>query len=77
MTIRPFTDKEWEDLPHVILTADTDWDLTVIDCKLKDGEEWYDTIQNLPEEDLNFPFDDLGDYKDCHLCFEISKIDKI
>ena len=23
MTIRPFMDKKWEDLPHVILTADT------------------------------------------------------
>ena len=30
MTIYPYTDTEWDNLPHVILTADTDWDPTVI-----------------------------------------------
>ena len=63
MTIHPFTVQEWEDLLHVILTADTDWDPTIIDCKLEDGEEWYDAMQDLLEQDLDFPFDDVGDYK--------------
>lgn len=66
MTIRPYTDKEWEDLPHVILTADTDWDPTIIDCELEDEEEWFDAMQNIPQEDLDFPFDDIGDYKHIH-----------
>ena len=26
MTICPYTDKEWENLPHVILTSELDWD---------------------------------------------------
>ena len=31
MTMRPFTDQEWEDLPHVMLTGDTEWDPSVLD----------------------------------------------
>ena len=46
MTIHPYTDTEWDNKPHVILTADTDWDSTIIDYELEDGEEWFDTIQN-------------------------------
>lgn len=37
MSICLFTDKEWDNIPYVILTADVDWDPTVIDCELKDG----------------------------------------
>ena len=51
MSICPYTNQEWEDLPHVILTADIDWDPTIIDCELEDGETWYDTMQDLPEFD--------------------------
>ena len=39
MTISQHTDTEWDNLPHVILTADTDWDPTVIDHELEDREE--------------------------------------
>ena len=38
MTICPYTAKEWDNLPHVILTADTDWDPSVIDHELEDGD---------------------------------------
>ena len=48
MSIRPYTNKEWDILPHVILTADVDWDPTIIDCEIEDGEEWFDTMQDLP-----------------------------
>ena len=44
MTIHPFTDTEWDNLLHVILTADTDWGPMVIDHELKDGEEWFDAM---------------------------------
>ena len=27
---RPYTDKEWETLPHVILTSDKEWDPTFL-----------------------------------------------
>ena len=66
MSIRPYTDSEWENLPHVILTADTDWDPTVIDWELEDGEEWLNAMQDLPEIDPDPLFDDVGDYKLVH-----------
>src|SRR5688572_18038031 len=62
MSIRPFTDKEWDNLPHVILTADVDWDPTVIDCELEDGEEWFDAMEDLPELDPDPLFDEFGNY---------------
>jgi hypothetical protein len=31
LPIRPYTDHEWETLPHVFLTAETEWDPTVLD----------------------------------------------
>src|SRR5688572_9177320 len=48
MTIRPYTDAEWEQLPHVILTADTDWDPSILDCEQEDNEEWFNAMEELP-----------------------------
>jgi hypothetical protein len=31
--LRPYTDSEWEKLPHVILASNKDWDPTVLDCE--------------------------------------------
>ena len=31
LPMRPYTDHEWETLPHVVLTSDVDWDPTVLD----------------------------------------------
>ena len=61
MTIRPYTDTEWDSLPHVILTADTDWDPSVIDHEMEDGEEWFDAMQDLPDIEPDPNFDDFGD----------------
>ena len=63
MSIRPFTNKEWDDLPHVIMTEDVDWDPTIIDCEIEDGEEWFDTMQDLPVPDPDPLFDEFGDYR--------------
>ena len=63
MSIWTFTIKEWNDLPQVILTADVDWDPTIIDCELEDGEEWFDTMQDLPEFDPDPLCDEIGDYR--------------
>ena len=60
MSICPYTNQEWDDLPHVILTADIDWDPTILDCELEDGEKWYDTMQDLPEFDPHPLFDEEG-----------------
>jgi hypothetical protein len=61
VTIQPYTNSEWDELPHVILTADVDWDPTIIDCELEDGEEWFDAMQEIPEFDPDPLFDEVGD----------------
>ena len=66
MTICPYTDTEWDNLPHVILTADTDWDPSVLDHELEDGEEWFDAMQDFPDIEPDPFFDEVGDYKHLH-----------
>jgi hypothetical protein len=31
LSIRPYTDHEWDNLPHVILTSELEWDPSVLD----------------------------------------------
>lgn len=55
VTIHPFTDAgEWDTLPHVILTSDSEWDPTVLDhtsnILILDDDAttwWFDAISNL------------------------------
>ena len=42
--IRPFTDNEWDALPHVIVTSDADWDPTVFDHAIHDLNAWRNTV---------------------------------
>ena len=44
MTIYPYIDTEWDNMPHVILTADTDWDPAVIDHELGDRRDWFNAM---------------------------------
>lgn len=37
MSIRPYTDSEWETLPHVILTTDVEWDPAILDYEQEDN----------------------------------------
>ena len=46
-----------------MLTADVDWDPTIIDCELDDEEEWFDAMQDIPEFDHDPLFDEVGDYR--------------
>jgi hypothetical protein len=57
LSIRPYTDHEWDNLPHVILTSQLEWDPSVLDHNFKEDEQWGE----VPE--LNSSFDDYGDYK--------------
>ena len=36
MTMRPYTDNEWDNLPHLVLTSDTDRDPSVLDNTIDD-----------------------------------------
>ena len=44
MTIHPYTDKEWQELLHVILIADIDWDTSVIDCEQEENEKQFNVM---------------------------------
>lgn len=54
---------EWDILLHVILTADVDWEHTIFDCELEDGEEWFDAMQDILESDPDPLFNEVGDYR--------------
>jgi hypothetical protein len=57
LSIRPYTDHEWDNLPHVILTSEIEWDPSVLDYDMKEDEQWGE----FPE--LKSSFDEFGDYK--------------
>jgi hypothetical protein len=60
MKIRPFTDNEWDTLPHVILTSDATWDPSVLDNNITGDEQWYDAHSDLPDEPNESLFDEFG-----------------
>ena len=62
VALHPFTDEEWDSLPHVILTGDADWDPSVLDLDLDENETWFDTISDLPPDKSPAAFDEFGDY---------------
>jgi hypothetical protein len=55
----PYTDHEWDNLPHVILTSKLEWDPSVLDHDFKENEQWGE----VPE--LDSSFDEFSDYKHC------------
>ena len=60
LDMQPFSDTEWKELPHVVLTHKDDWDPTVLDNELSNDLEWHDS---LPSPPLLHPlFDDHGDF---------------
>ena len=65
MSMRPFTDDEWERLPKVILTADVDWDPKVLDDEMEDDDEWFNTMSHLPDLSPDPLFDQFGEH--CHM----------
>jgi len=63
LTIRPYTDQEWDTLPHVTLTSDNDWDPSILDNEMEDEEEWFNAMQDLPVLSPDPFFDEFGDYR--------------
>jgi len=45
--LRPYTDSEWNTLPHVVLTSDVDWNPIVLDFLAEDNEEWFDAQSDI------------------------------
>jgi len=63
VSLSPYTDEEWDSLPHIILTSDVDWDPSVLDHDLDDNETWFDAISDIPPAPPHTLFDELGDYR--------------
>jgi hypothetical protein len=59
LRMRPYTDAEYDDLPHVPFTSDVTWDATVLDCTISDNPNWHD---NLNGGEYQSHFDDQGRY---------------
>jgi hypothetical protein len=56
LQIRPYTDHEWDTLPHVIVTSELEWDPSVLDHDFKPHLQW----GAIPVIDDRF--DQFGDY---------------
>ena len=59
--MRPHTDQEWEELPHVLITDDAPWDPKSMDHEQGDDPAWYESQEDPPL--LNSEFDLCGDYR--------------
>ena len=44
MKLRPYTNSEWENLPHVIMTSEDTWDPSILDYDNEDDDKWFDSI---------------------------------
>jgi hypothetical protein len=63
LDMHPYTDKEWEELPHIHITHEEDWDPSVLDHEQSNDHDWYDQQPSTP---LLFPmFDEHGDLRHC------------
>jgi hypothetical protein len=62
LQIRPYTDKEFDTLPHVFLTSESNWDPSVIDHNLIDNEQWFDAVDISPDPNQSL-FDEFGNYQ--------------
>ena len=67
VSLRPYTDTEWETLPHIIWTRDSDWDPSIFDHEFdEDGDEWYDALMDHAENPHRELFDEFGNYRKRH-----------
>jgi len=46
----PHTQKEYDELPHVLFSSSAEWDSTVLDNKLSSQPNWFDIVKNDTED---------------------------
>ena len=63
LPIRPYTDHEFDTLPHVLMTNDLDWDPSVLDHNPFHDEAWYSTVGHIAPDPLSPLYDSQGDYR--------------
>ena len=65
VNLRPYTDKEWNILTHIIIISNITWDLTILDNIISEDERWFDAVSD-HVEDISPLFDIYGDYSQRH-----------
>ena len=65
INVKPYTDKEWKTLPHVILASDVIWDPTILDNVISDDYKWFDVVSD-HVEDVSPLFDIYEEYNQRH-----------
>ncbi len=60
---KPFTDRQWKELPHVIWTSDAPWDPSCMDVNLTDKDDWHQSISDIQGGLVSSPFDEYGEYR--------------
>jgi len=76
----PNTQKEFDELPHVLFSSSAEWDPTVLDNKLSSQPNWFDIVKNDTEDGYlrTSPFDAHGNcmyrYPNVKPCSRNSKI---
>ena len=68
--MRPYTDNEWDSLPHIILTSDVNWDPTVMDNDLDDSDEWFESQSDNIKDTVDPIFDEVGNFRHCTIINE-------
>ena len=63
MHLRPYTDEEWNSLPHVFLTSEETWDPSVLDLDISDDSDWFNSVIHEDLDDPHSLFDDVGNYR--------------
>jgi hypothetical protein len=61
--MHPFTDEEWDSLPHIILTSEHECDPSCLDRELDSNEKWFDTSSKEVEYPLKGIFNLRGEYE--------------
>jgi hypothetical protein len=61
ITMRPFTDKEFEELPHVLWMSEDDWDPASLDSVISDNPNWYEAEPSPPLPDPMY--DEYGEFR--------------
>jgi hypothetical protein len=59
----PYTDKEWDTHPHVLMTSKLDWNPAALDHAFTDEEQWFDAVTDLESDPLSNLFDEFGQYR--------------
>ena len=64
LSMRPPMDKEFDTLPHVVLTQDSTWNPTVLDFDIEDNDDhWHDALEEHELHPYHELFDEFGNYK--------------